>query len=124
MPASTRLVRFARIVTLPETRRLIAATARSQSLRNLAGRAVHDRAGLLRDLKQTSPREMARGAVRHPAAQELAKASLMLLPPRYVPLGWVATRVANRVVRRVVGSGPDDERRVLLPRRHSHDAGE
>ena len=99
MPSPTRLVRFARVVTVPETRRLIAAAVRSPSLRNLAGRAAHDRAGLLRDLKQASPRDLARGAVHHPAARELVNATVIFLPTRYVPLGWVATWVTTRIVR-------------------------
>jgi hypothetical protein len=104
MPSPTRLARLARVATLPETRRLIAAAARSPGLRDIAQRAVHDRAALLRDLKQGSPRDLARGAARHPAVRELARASVLLLPVRYVPLGWVATWVTTRVVRRVVDS--------------------
>lgn len=110
MPSPTRLTRFARVVTLPETRRLITVAARSPGLRSLAGRAVHDRAGLLRDLKHGSPRDLARGAASHPAAQELARASLLFLPTRYVPMGWVATWVTTRIVRRVVGSGREARR--------------
>ncbi len=89
-----------RVVTLPETRRLIAATARSETLRGVRERAVHDRGALLRDLRSPGKaRDLARSAVRHPAAQELASASLMLLPFRYLPAGWAATWVAHRVVR-------------------------
>ena len=110
MPSPTRLARLARVAMLPETRRLITGAARSPSLRNLAGRAVHDRAGLLHDLKQRRPRDLARGAVSHPATRELARASVLFLPARYGPLGWVASWVTIRVVRRVVGSDPDDRR--------------
>ena len=108
MPSLRRLARIARVATLPETRRAITAGARSPNLRILAGRAVHDRAGLLHDLKQRSPRDLARGAVSHPATRELASVTVLLLPARYSPLGWVASWVTVRVVRRVVGSGSDD----------------
>lgn len=110
MPSPTRLARLARLATLPETRRLIVAAAQSPGARVLAGRVVHDRAGLLRELKQQRPRDLALGAARHPAVRELAKAGVLFLPTRYVPLGWVATWVTTRVVRRVVGSGRDDRR--------------
>lgn len=106
MPSPMRLARLARLATLPETRRLIVASARSPNLRHLARRAVHDRAGLLRDLKQVRPRDLARDVAIHPAVRELGSASLLLLPTRFVPLGWVTTRV----VRRIVGSGRDDQR--------------
>jgi hypothetical protein len=42
--------------------------------------------------------------------RELTSASALFLPTRYVPLGWVATWVTTRVVRRVVGSDRDDRR--------------
>ena len=109
MPPLHRLGRLARLATLPETRALIVAAARSSTLRSVAHRSVVDRAGLLRDL--TSPakaRHLARQAVRHPAVAELANAGLVVLPIRYVPLGFAATWAARRVLRRYLGS-PIDE---------------
>ena len=95
-----RLARLVRVVTLPETRRLIAATAHSETLREIRERGVHDRAALLRDLRSPGrARDLVRSAVRHPAARELANASLMLMPLRYLPAGWAATWVAHRVGR-------------------------
>src|SRR5450759_75832 len=44
MPPVTRLARLVRIVTLPETRGVIFAAARSETLRDIRQRAVHDRA--------------------------------------------------------------------------------
>jgi hypothetical protein len=105
MPPLHRLGRLARLATLPETRALIVAAARSNTLRSVAHRSVVDRAGLLRDL--TSPakaRHLARQAVRHPAVAELANAGLVVLPIRYVPLGFAATWAARRVLRRYLGS--------------------
>ena len=101
MPSVTSLARFVRIVTLPETRGLIAAAARSETLRDIGQRAVHDRGALLRDLSNpANAGDLVRSAARHPAARELASAGLLFLPVRYVPLGWAATWVAHRVLRR------------------------
>jgi hypothetical protein len=99
----TRLARVVRLVTLPETRRLIVATARSETLRNLARRTVNDRAALVRDLRDpANARDLVRSAARHPATQELANAGLMFLPGRYLPLGLVATWATRRIFRRFV----------------------
>jgi hypothetical protein len=55
----------------------------------------------VRDLSNpTNARDLLRDAARHPATRELASASLMLLPWRYVPLGWAATWAADRIFRR------------------------
>ena len=101
MPPVTRLARLVRVVTLPETRGVIVAAARSQTLRDLRQRAVHDRGALVRDLRNpANARDLVRDAARHPATRELASAGLLFLPVRYVPLGWAATWVAHRVVGR------------------------
>lgn len=103
MPTLTGMARIVRLATLPETRGLIIAAARSESLRGVARRAVSDRAALVRDLRDpANAREFVRGAVRHPAARELANAGLLFLPGRYLPLGWAATWAAGRVLRRYV----------------------
>ena len=103
MPPLNRLGRLARLATLPETRGLIVAAARSTTLRTVAHRAVVDRAGLLRDLANpANARQLARSAARHPAVAELASAGLIVLPVRYVPLGWAATWVTRRVLRRYI----------------------
>lgn len=102
-PSVTRLARVVRLVTLPETRRLIVATARSETVRNLARRTVNDRAALVRDLRDpANARDLVRSAARHPATQELANAGLMFLPGRYLPLGLVATWATRRIFRRFV----------------------
>jgi hypothetical protein len=99
----TRLARVVRLVTLPETRGLIVAAARSETLRDLAQRAVDDRAALVRDLRDpANVRDLIRSAARHPAARELATAGLMFLPVRYLPLGLAATWASRRVFRRFV----------------------
>jgi hypothetical protein len=101
MPSLTRLARIARLATLPETRGVIIAAARSEAVRDVARRARNDRASLLRDLSDpTNARDLLRDAAQHPATRELANASLMLLPWRYLPLGWAATWAADRVFRR------------------------
>jgi hypothetical protein len=105
MSSVTRLARLVRIATLPETRRLIAAVARSETLRDIGQRAVHDRGALVRDLgNPANARDLVRSAARHPAARELASAGLMFLPIRYLPVGWMATWVTHRVLRRHTGS--------------------
>ena len=101
MPLRNRLGHVARLATLPETRGLIVATVRSETLRTIARRAAQDRAALLRDLvKPANVRRVARSAIRHPAATELANAGLVFLPGRYLPLGWAATWATRRVLRR------------------------
>ena len=100
MPPVTRLARLVRIVTLPATRGVIVAAAHSQTLRDIRQRAVHDRGALMRDLgNPANAQHLVRGAARHPATRELASASLMFLPLRYLPVGWAATWVAHRVLR-------------------------
>ena len=103
MASITRLARVARVATLPETRRLIIEARRSKTVRTLAHRVVHDRAGLVRDATHPGdPRDLIRSAATHPAARELANASLVFLPMRYLPLGWVASWAVTRIVRRFV----------------------
>ena len=101
MPPVTRLARLVRVVTLPETRGVIVAAAHSDTLRDIGRRAVHDRAALVRDLRNpANARGLVRSAARHPATRELASAGLMFLPVRYLPVGWAATWVTHRVLRR------------------------
>jgi hypothetical protein len=103
MPSFTRVARVARLVTLPETRRAVLAAAHSPALRDIARRASTDRAGLLRDLRAPgNARGLVRDVVHHPATRELADASLMFLPVRYIPLGWAASKASGRVLRRFV----------------------
>lgn len=101
MPSASRLVRLARAATLPQTRALIVAGARSTTARSLARRAVVDRAGLIRELRQPGrSRELIGAAARHPAVRELADVGLVFLPMRYTPLGWVAKWAGGKAVRR------------------------
>ena len=103
MPSLTRVGRIVRLATLPETRRAVLTALHSPALRDIAQRASTDRAGLVRDLKSPAhARGLLRDAVRHPATRELADASLMFLPIRYLPVGWVASRAARRILRRYV----------------------
>jgi hypothetical protein len=112
MPPVTRLIRLARLATLPETRRAVLAAAHSPALRDIARRASTDRKSLLRDLRSpTHARGLLRDAVRHPATRELADAGLMFLPIRYLPVGWVASRAARRVFRRYI----DPQTEVIDP---------
>lgn len=97
---ANRLRRLARLATLPETRHLIVATARSAGLRTLATRLRHDRSGLRADMNRANARRLVGQAVHHPVAAELASAGLVLLPVRYTPLGWVAAWAARRALRR------------------------
>jgi hypothetical protein len=99
-----RIFRLGRLVTLPETRRLIIAAVQSPTIRRVARRVAHDRAGVMRDLRRpVEVRDLLLRAVRHPAAGELASAGLLLLPGRYLPLGAAATWAARRLLRRYVG---------------------
>jgi hypothetical protein len=103
MPPVTRLARIVRLVTLPETRGVILAAARSQTIRDLARRAVDDRAALVRDLRDpANTRDLVRSAVRHPASRELLSAGLLFLPARYLPLGWALTWASRKALRRYV----------------------
>jgi hypothetical protein len=101
--STTRLARLRRLTTLPETRGLIIAAARSPTVREMAQRLAHDRAGLVRDLRRpVNVRDLLLRGVRHPVAGELAGAGLVFLPGRYVPLGWAATWVVRRILSRYV----------------------
>ena len=96
-------MKLARLATLPETRGLIVAVARSETARDIARRARSDRAGLIRDLgNPATARELVRSAATHPATRELATAGLILVPGRYFPLSWVATWAARKAIRRYV----------------------
>jgi hypothetical protein len=117
MPSLTRLAGLARIGTLPETRRAIGAAARSETLRTIAHRAANDRGALARALRHPpDARVLLQSAVRHPATRELANAGLLFMPGRYLPLGWAAAWVADRLVRRYVdppaGAGRQSVRRA------------
>ncbi len=102
MPAATKLLRLA---TLPETRRLLTAAARSDSLRGVAHRARTDRVGLARELRDPAVMVgLVRDGLAHPATREIATLGLVLLPDGYVPLWWVATRISRRLRRRSVAS--------------------
>ncbi len=99
-----RLARLGRLVTLPETRGLIIAAARSPTVRVVAERVAHDRTGLMLELRRpVKVRDLMVRAVRHPAAGELASAGLLFLPGRFLPLGWATTWAARRVLRRYIG---------------------
>ncbi len=103
MPSVTRLARMIRLVTLPETRRLLAAAAGSETVRVFARRAANDRTALVRDLRDpANAQNLVRSAARHPATRELASAGMLFLPMRYMPLGWAATWAAHRFLRRFV----------------------
>jgi hypothetical protein len=96
-------MKLARLATLPETRGLIVAVARSETARDIARRARSDRAALIRDLgNPATARELVRNAATHPATRELATAGLILVPGRYFPLSWVATWAARKAIRRYI----------------------
>jgi hypothetical protein len=100
MPSIRSLARLRQLASLPETRRAIVSTVRAGHLQNVARRAVHDRAGMLRDVRdRATSRDVLRATVQHPATRELAGAGLLFLPVRYMPLGWAATWAARRVLR-------------------------
>ena len=102
LPAATKLLRLA---TLPETRHVLMAAARSDSLRRVAHRARTDRAGLARELRDPAViARLARDAIVHPATREIATLGLVLLPDGYLPLWWVATRMSRRLRRRPAAS--------------------
>jgi hypothetical protein len=105
--STRRLARLRRLATLPETRSLIIAAARSQTIRDVAQRVAHDRAGLVRDLRRpVKVRDLLLTGVRHPVAGELASVGLVFLPGRYVPLGWAATWAARWILHRYIGPTP------------------
>ncbi len=97
----SRLARLGRLLSLPETRGLVMAAGRSETLRDIAQRAVHDRASLVRDLRNpANARHLLRSAARHPAVRELAEVGVMVLPVRFLPLGIAATWATRRLLRR------------------------
>jgi hypothetical protein len=97
----TRLGRIVQLATLPETRGVIVGAMRSDVPRDLAWRAAHDRTALLREAADPATgRAVARTAIRHPATRELANAGLMVLPLRYLPVGWAASWATSKVLAR------------------------
>ena len=108
MPSVTKLIRLA---TLPETRRAIVAASRSDALRDVAYRARSDRSSLLRDLaRPTKTFGLFRSALLHPATRELANVGYVLLPGRYLAVGWAATRLSRRVLGRSTARPPTNVR--------------
>jgi hypothetical protein len=98
MPSPLKL---ARLATLPQTRHLVVAAGRSASLRELGHRARTDRAGLARELRDPAITiGLVREAIRHPATRELADVGLLMLPGRYLPIGWAAAWLSRRLLRR------------------------
>jgi hypothetical protein len=107
-------MKLARLATLPQTRRLVVAAARSTAFRELTRRVRTDRAGLARDLRDprlarglindlrdpASTVAFVREAIHHPVTAELTNVGLVLLPSRYLPAGWATTWLARRVLRR------------------------
>ena len=76
------------------------STVRAGHVQNAARRAIHDRAGMFRDVRdQATSGDLLRATVQHPATRELAGAGLLFLPVRYMPLGWAATWAARRIIR-------------------------
>jgi hypothetical protein len=106
MPSITKLALIARVVTLPETRNLILAASRSETVRDVARRARSDRAGLVRDLgglrDPAVARDLIRSAAAHPATKEMAGLGLIFLPGRYGPLGWAAVWTGKRAWQRIL----------------------
>jgi hypothetical protein len=43
---------------------------------------------------------LVRDAATHPSTRELASVGLLLLPERYLPVGWAATWLTRRMLRR------------------------
>ena len=98
MPSPMRLVRLA---TMPQTRHLVVAAARSKALRDVGRRARTDRTGLARELRDPAVTVgLIRDAIRHPATRELADVGLLLLPGRYLPIAWAASKLSRRALRR------------------------
>jgi hypothetical protein len=101
----TRIASAGRLLSLPETRRLILQAVRSPSVRRFATASRHDRAALMLALaRPATARSYLGAAVRHPATHELASASLLFLPERYLPAGWVATWAVRRLLGRSRGA--------------------
>jgi hypothetical protein len=119
MPPIPKLALLARLATLPETRSLVVAATRSDTVRDIARRARSDRAGLVRDLRDpTMALELIRSAATHPATRELAGVGLIFLPGRYGPIGWAAIWAGRRVIRRVMDPPTEVvDGRSLRPRR-------
>lgn len=102
-----KVMKALRLATLPETRRLVVAAARSDALRDAARRVRSDRAGLLRDLADpATSAALVRDVIAHPATRELASVGLVMLPGRYLPIGWAASRLYRRIFGRTRDRSP------------------
>jgi len=98
MPSIAGILRLLSLGSMPETRKLVASAARSGAIRDLRRRSVRDPAGLQQDLrKRARARDLIRRAAGHPATRELATASLVFLPVRYMPVGLAASWAARKV---------------------------
>ncbi len=98
MPSFTRLLKVGKLASLPETRSLLASSVHSGQLQDAARRAVHDRDGLVRDMRaQATSIRALRSVVEHPATREIAEVGMLFLPGRYLALGWAATRATRKL---------------------------
>jgi hypothetical protein len=91
MPSFTRL---ARLVTLPETRRLMGRGSRILARRGMRPMTSDERQALIELLRNpTRTVRLAREATGHPAARELASVGMVFLPVRYyLPAAWAVRR--------------------------------
>lgn len=122
MPSLTRLIRLGKLASLPETRHVLVSSVRSGQIQGAAFRAVHDRDGLWRDVRnQATSIETLRSTALHPATRELAEAGLLFLPVRYMPLGWAATWAGRRILRRRGETRPGRPMKNVTPRNSTSD---
>ena len=111
------IVRLTRLAASSTARGLLIAAVRSPTARDLARRTAADPKGLARHLADPAIlRELGAAAAGHPAVKDLetfaaapdelsaplrlARAGMLFLPLRYVPVAWVGLWAARRFARR------------------------
>ena len=86
---------------MPQTRHLVVAAARSKALRDVGRRARTTAPGWPVSCADPAVTVgLIRDAIRHPATRELADVGLLLLPGRYLPVAWAASKLSRRALRR------------------------
>jgi hypothetical protein len=96
MPSLPTIARIARSLV---SGGLITGVARSPLIREVGRRTITDPGGLLREVADPAKARVLLGrAGRDPGLREVAQVSLILLPFRYVPLGYAAMWVGRKVL--------------------------
>lgn len=106
MPSLPTIARVARSLV---SGGLITGVARSPIVREVGRRTITDPGGLLREVADPAKARVLLGrAGRDPALREAAQVGLVLLPFRYMPLGYAAIWAGRKVLGHRGGDRPSE----------------